>query len=277
MAVENINGVDLYVEELGSGDTVVLVHGSWVDHTEWPLIAPLLAERFRVITYDRRGHSQSERSSAQGSVLEDVADLAAIIGKGGEPAHVVGISMGASIALRLAGERPELLRTVAAHEPPAIDLLRDDPTTAPIAENLTQFFLSVADRLAAGDIEGGARQFTDMVVGPSTWDTTLTDDERRMILGNAPTFLDEVRDPEIVNIDAKALTTCRVPVLLSDGSESPPFFGMVLDKIQAALPSASRRRFIGAGHIPHITHPQEYVDALTEFIDSAAARTDAAG
>ena len=43
------------------------------------LVVPRLAESFRVITYDRRGHSQSERPSAQGSIREDVADLAALI------------------------------------------------------------------------------------------------------------------------------------------------------------------------------------------------------
>ncbi len=84
----------------------MLVHGSWVDHMEWPFIVPLLAPRFRVTIYDRRGHSQSERLPTQGSVHEDVADLAAIIERAGAPAHVLGNSMGASISLRLAAERP---------------------------------------------------------------------------------------------------------------------------------------------------------------------------
>jgi pimeloyl-ACP methyl ester carboxylesterase len=264
--IEKINGVSLFVEEFGSGDPMVLVHGSWVDHTEWPYITPLLAKRFRVVTYDRRGHSQSERLPAQGSIREDVADLAAVIEKTGSAAHLVGISMGATISLRLAGERPELIRSLAAHEPPALDLLRDDPNTALIAENLAQFLLSVADRLAAGDMEGGARQFTDMVVSPNAWDTILTDDERRMILNNAPTILDETRDPEILNVDSASLANFKGPVLLTDGSESPPFFSMVLDKLQVTLPDATRRRFSGAGHIPHVSHPQEYAQTLLEFI-----------
>jgi pimeloyl-ACP methyl ester carboxylesterase len=270
--IEKINGVALFIEEFGTGEPMVLVHGSWVDHTEWPYITPMLSKRFRVITHDRRGHSQSERVEAQGSIREGMADLAAIIEMAGPPAHVVGISMGATISLRLAGERPELVKSLAVHEPPALDLLRDEPQTALIAENLTQFLLSVASRIAAGDTEGGARQFTDMVVSPNAWDTLLTDDERSMILNNAPTFLDETRDPEIMNIDTGSLSRFTGPVLITDGSESPPFFSMVLDRLHTALPNATRRRFAGAGHIPHVSHPQEYVQALFDFIDGADVR-----
>ena len=61
MPHEEINGVSIFLEEFGSGDPLVLVHGSWVDHMEWPFVVPLLAPRFRVTVYDRRGHSQSER------------------------------------------------------------------------------------------------------------------------------------------------------------------------------------------------------------------------
>ena len=270
MPTEPINGVSIFLEEFGSGDPLVLVHGSWVDHMEWPFVVPLLAPRFRVTVYDRRGHSQSERLPTQGSIREDAADLAAIIERAGAPAHVLGISMGASISLRLAAERPELFQTLIAHEPPLLDLLRDDPATRPIAENLTTAFVSVADAIAAGKVEEGARRFHEMILGPGAWDKMLTDDERRMLINNAPTFLDETRDPDILGIDTAALSGFRGPVLLSDGSETPPFFTMVLDKLAAVLPNATRKTFAGAGHIPHVTHPQEYVAAITEFIDTSS-------
>ena len=80
MAMPSVNGVRLFYELYGSGEVpVVLVHGSWVSHHDWDFLAPRLAEGFRVLTYDRRGHSRSERPGAQGSVREDVADLAALI------------------------------------------------------------------------------------------------------------------------------------------------------------------------------------------------------
>jgi len=88
----------------------------------------------------------------QGSVHEDVADLAAIIERAGAPAHVLGNSMGASVSLRLAAARPELLRTLSVHEPPLFDILRDDPKTNPLAEELDARILPVINDLAAGNM-----------------------------------------------------------------------------------------------------------------------------
>ncbi len=270
MPTESINGVSIFLEEFGSGDSLVLVHGSWVDHMEWPFIVPLLAPHFRITVYDRRGHSRSERLPTQGSIYEDVADLAAIIERTGAPAHVVGSSMGASISLRLAAERLELIRTLNVHEPPLFDLLRDDPKTKPLANEIDGQILPVINDLEAGNLEEGARRFVDMVIGQGTWDNMLPDDVKRMFINNAPTFLDETRDPDLLTIDLKALSPFYDPVLLSGGSESPPFFSPVLDKLAPVLPNATRKTFEGASHIPHFTHPQEYVAAITEFIDASS-------
>src|SRR5437763_15755366 len=97
MPITVINGLHLYSESHGAnGAPAVLVHGSWGDHHNWDAVVPGLASTCRVLTYDRRGHSQSERLASQGSVEEDVADLAALIETNHlAPAHVVGNSFGA--------------------------------------------------------------------------------------------------------------------------------------------------------------------------------------
>lgn len=112
MATAKVNGVRLYYELQGARQVpLVLVHGSWDSHRDWDLVVPALAESFRVLTYDRRGHSQSERLDGQGNVREDVADLAALIEHLGlAPAWVAGNSFGTSIALRLAGPSQTLPR-----------------------------------------------------------------------------------------------------------------------------------------------------------------------
>lgn len=58
MPEAEVNGVKLYYELHGSGEPLALVHGAWVDATAWRFVVPGLAENFRVLSYDRRGHSQ---------------------------------------------------------------------------------------------------------------------------------------------------------------------------------------------------------------------------
>ena len=88
------------------------------------IVVPDLAEKFCVLSYDRRGRSRSERPVTQGSFDEDGDDLAALL-EALElvPAHVVTNSGGGNIALRLATRRPDLFRSLSCHEPALWGLL----------------------------------------------------------------------------------------------------------------------------------------------------------
>jgi pimeloyl-ACP methyl ester carboxylesterase len=274
MATATVNGVRLFYQIGGDGDVpLVLVHGSWGSHETWDAVAPALRTAYRVLTYDRRGHSKSERPTAQGSVREDVADLAALIEQLGlAPTWVVGSSFGASITLRLAGERPDLLRGVIAHEPPLFALLADDPTLAPMLEEVAPRIGAVVERITSGDHAGAAEQFADTVaLGPGAW-AQIPSDVRQTFLENAPTFLDESRDPEALVFDLAWIRTFSRRVLLTIGDQSPPIFAPVVAKLAAAGPNVDVVTFAGAGHIPHVTHPEMYNRAITAFI-----RKDAPG
>lgn len=255
-----VNETELYYEKAGSGEPLVLVHGSWVDHSSWALVAPSLAEDFRVITYDRRGHSRSERVSSQGSVHEDAADLAALLeALDAAPAHVVTSSFGGVIAMRLAVSRPELIRTLTMHEPPALDLLTADPESASLLELTGQRIGAVAAKVKAGDHEGAARQFVEEVaLGPGAWETQVPPQTREIFIRNAPTFLDEVRDPD-PGVDLDGLASFSRPTLVSDGTESPPVFPKIVGILADTIPGAQRTTYDGASHAPHLTHPEELV------------------
>jgi pimeloyl-ACP methyl ester carboxylesterase len=106
-----------------------------------------------VLTYDRRGHSQSERPASQGSVHEDVADLAALIEELDlAPAHIVGNSFGGSIVLRLAGERPDLFRSLIVQEPPLFSLLTNEPDGQAMLQTLKARIDAVDELLEAGAV-----------------------------------------------------------------------------------------------------------------------------
>lgn len=267
MATAKVNGVRLFYELSGTGKVpLVFVHGSWDSHDDWDLVVPRLADSFRILTYDRRGHSKSERPTGQGSVREDVVDLAALTGYLGlAPAWVVGNSFGASIALRLAGERPELFRGLIAHEPPLFSLLGDDPALAPLLEEVGQRIAAVVERIASGDHAGAAEQFVETVaLGPGTW-AQVPPELQRTLIENAPTFLDEANDPESLSFDRESLEGFSRPALLTLGDQSPPTFAPVVAKLAEALPHVEVVTFPGAGHIPHATDPDAYVEAITAF------------
>ncbi len=68
MPTSRVNGVQLYWElSAGSGPPVVLVHGSWGDHHNWDTVVAGLSRQLHVATYDRRGHSASERPARAAS------------------------------------------------------------------------------------------------------------------------------------------------------------------------------------------------------------------
>ena len=97
MPTIEVNGTELFYQVEGKGEPLVLVHGSWGDHFNWQAVAPELARSFRVLTYDRRGHSQSQRP-AEGTRRDDEDDLGALLESlAFAPAHVAGNSFGASI------------------------------------------------------------------------------------------------------------------------------------------------------------------------------------
>ena len=269
MAMVKVNGVRLFYELDGTPGAVplVLVHGSWDSHHDWDPLMPALKEAFHVLRYDRRGHSQSERPTGPGSVREDVADLAALI----EylelaPAWVVGNSFGASIALRLAGEHPGLLRGVVAHEPPLFSLLAEDPDLSPVLADVQSKIESVAERIESGDHAGATEEFVETVaLGPGTWET-VPPDYRQVMIENAPTFLDEAKDPDASAFELDWISNFSKPVLLTLGDQSPPMFAPVVTRLSEALPRADVVTVPDAGHIPHATHPEAYFETVAAFV-----------
>ena len=265
--VATVNGVRLACEIHGTGDNpLVMVHGSWLSRRTWDPMIPQLAESFRVVTYDRRGHGESEQPGGQGSIREDVADLAALIEHLGlASAWVAGQSFGGSITLRLAGERPDLLRGITAHEPPLFALVSDDPAVAPMLEGFAQLIAAVKERIASGDHAGAAEQFIEEGLGEGLW-AKFPPWFRQILIENAPTYLDEANDPDQLAFNLEWISGFTRPALLTNGDQSPPVFPPVITKLVDAMPSAEVQEFSGAGHPIMVEQPDHYAEAITAFI-----------
>ena len=264
----SVNDTELFYELSGEGSVpLVLVHGSWGDHTNWKPVVGELARSFRVLRYDRRGHSQSARPKTQGSLHEDAADLAALLeALDLAPAHVVGNSGGAAVGLWLAAERPEMLRTLIAHEPPLFGLLAEQSAYAAALRAVDERMTTVLRLLRDGNFRNAARHFVDTIsLGPGAWDR-LSAARQETFVNNAPTFLDELQDPKIAIVDLEALARFDRPTLLTRGEHSPPFFPAVVSKLAKAMPAAEELVFTGAAHLPHVSHAVEFVSTISSFV-----------
>jgi pimeloyl-ACP methyl ester carboxylesterase len=129
MSTLKVHGAELHYESLGSGPPLLLIPGgNGTAHIFRP-IAQLLAERFTVITYDRRGFARSVLDGAQdyGRRLETDADdaLRLIERVGRAPTMVFGPSSGAVVALQAITQGPSLVDKLVAFEPPAMKQLAD--------------------------------------------------------------------------------------------------------------------------------------------------------
>jgi pimeloyl-ACP methyl ester carboxylesterase len=270
MATRLINGVELYYETRGAGDCLVLTHGSWTDGAGWGPAVDLLADRYRVVVWDRRGHSRSQAGDGPGSRAEDAADLAGLIEHvSAEPVHVAGNSYGANVTLTLLTERPDLVATAAVHEPPLFGLLegtRDEALSSELS--VLEADLAVVRVLIGSGHHGEAAEYfvERVALGPGSWDR-LPESFRSLLETNAPTYLDELADQTALSIDPVALATTAVPLLLTHGTDSPDLFPAVITALAQLVPAAQVEVLDGAGHIPHATHPTDWTARLVAFHD----------
>jgi pimeloyl-ACP methyl ester carboxylesterase len=264
MPLVDVNGTELFVERRGdAGDPMVLVHGSWVDHRTWNVVLPKLAGSFSVVAYDRRGHGRSARVPGPYRIADDVADLVGVLEKLDHyPAHVVGLSLGGTIALRLAAERADLFRSVVVHEPPIYSLLEE---ASPGLAELRARGAAVAARINAGDRRGAARMFLDAVASTSgDWDR-IGPAGQELLVAHADRWLAEYEGEGTFDLDPTGLSEFYAPALLTSGELGPPTFGRILDALAPRLPNVTRQRLPGTGHLPHLTDPDLYVGVLFSF------------
>jgi pimeloyl-ACP methyl ester carboxylesterase len=117
----DVNGLELEYEVSGSGDPIVFIHGAFIADSFRPLVAdPSLTDRYRLITYRRRGYGSTRGALDKRPITaqQQAADCAGLLRYLHiERAHVVGHSFGGCIALQLALDSPELVRSQALLEP----------------------------------------------------------------------------------------------------------------------------------------------------------------
>jgi pimeloyl-ACP methyl ester carboxylesterase len=154
-----VPGASLYYEVRGSGPVLLLICGGIYDAAGYAGLAESFADRYTVVTYDRRGNSRSPLDGPdEPQSIEVHGDdahriLSAVGVTRGAPADVFGNSSGAMIGLELAAHHPEQVGTLVAHEPPIFELLSDRDQWRALLRRVEETFRTQG-AAAAGQVFG---------------------------------------------------------------------------------------------------------------------------
>ncbi len=131
-------GDTLYYEVRGQGQPLLLIAPAGGDGWQYSYVADILADEYKVITYDRRANSRSTINHPQHfDISQQSRDVVAVLQAAGEEsAFIFGNSSGGVIALDVAKMQPQVVRALIVHEPP---LARVHPQS----EQWQRFFASV--------------------------------------------------------------------------------------------------------------------------------------
>jgi pimeloyl-ACP methyl ester carboxylesterase len=123
----NTEGDNLYYEVRGQGQPLLMIPPAGGDGWQYSFVADILANEYKVITYDRRANGRSTMNDPQNfEISQQSRDAVAVLRAAGETsAFVFGNSSAAVIALDMAKTQPQALRAAVAHEAPLPRLLPD--------------------------------------------------------------------------------------------------------------------------------------------------------
>ncbi len=145
----------IHHEEHGHGDPILCIHGTGSSALVWSDAVRELARIGRVIAYDRRGCTRSERPEPyeRTNVAEHAEDAAALLRElDAAPAIVIGRSYGGTVALELACRYPDLVRALVVLEGDATRELA--PATARWLDAVAERLRAVPDEAVAADADG---------------------------------------------------------------------------------------------------------------------------
>lgn len=259
---ETDDGTLAYRDTGSEGRPVILLHAGFVDSAMFePQLAAL--NRYRVIAPDARGHGGSANATSTFRQTDDVAALIRHLGV--QSAVLVGVSMGAMIAVDTAIEHPELVDGLIVSGRGLGEPEYHDRWSRHVAD--TQ-----AAALARGDIAAWMDAFISWAAGPTRALDAVDPTVVEKLLQMAGRTLAKHTAPEpdyllpVSNVAHRA-RTIRVPLLAVDGALDSPDLTATVDRLLDAIPHARRTTIDHAAHYPNMEQPAAYNRLVEGFLD----------
>jgi pimeloyl-ACP methyl ester carboxylesterase len=270
-----VNGVELEYEVAGTGEPVLLLHGGLLSDENTPLVRePALTDRYVVINYHRRGFAGSGRLQGRTTVGDHAADAKGLLDElGVERAHVVGHSLGGTIALQLALDHPDAVHTLALMEPAVMAAIaKYDAAPEEAAESQRQFIegmKKVEAVFETGDRRGALLTFLETRAGQAfrgVLDWLTTTGEFDQAVKDADTFLkNEMPSAFAWSFTPAAAAQIKQPVLSILGAHSPERAMKVHEIFKTWVPQTETHVLPKAEHALPLMDPPGIAQALADW------------
>jgi pimeloyl-ACP methyl ester carboxylesterase len=265
-----VNDYDMAFAERGSGIPLLLLHGGFVDLRLWAPQMDDFGARYRTIAVSFR-RCWPERWNGEGegyTTQQHVSDIAGFIDARDEkPVHLLGASLGAHVAFRVAQRFPDLIRALVLIEPGPFDKGLEPPNPPadpPLA--LAPLIVAATEHIRKGSVDEGLAPIIDSLSADGGW-RHLDEDKKQILRDNAGTVLGLVRDQRtpITREDAEAI---QAPTLLITGQRSPEVFQRSVDALLNAMRHARRVTVPNAAHVSHWDNPAAFNHDVLAFLNT---------
>jgi pimeloyl-ACP methyl ester carboxylesterase len=286
--VVDLGGPVHYVDFGGpaTGPAVVLVHGLGGSHLNWDLFAPLLTGHARVWALDLPGFGRSEPGERTASVSANAATLQRFLGEVvGEPAVLIGNSMGGMLSILATGERPEAVTGLVLLDPAVPGPRRAvDPLVALMfliyaVPFLGERFLRVR-RTRSTDVARVREMLVLCGIDPDDVPPEVIDrsvtllEEREDVEGMDRAFLVAARSLLRLLVDPRryrtAMASIEVPVLLVHGDRDRLVPVAAARDIARRHPAWRYLELPDVGHVPQLQVPERLAADVLAWLDETA-------
>jgi pimeloyl-ACP methyl ester carboxylesterase len=258
MPIAAVNGQRLYYEDTGgSGPAVIFSHGLFMDHEMFaPQVAALRA-KYRVITWDERGHGATASDAlAPFSYYDSADDLAALLAHLGiSEAVLAGMSQGGFLSMRCALTHPDVVRALILIDTQAG---LEDPVAM-------KGYLQLTDEWAESGLKSSTADIVEAIIlgdrwsGAGAWRAKWATFKGGNIKGCMRTL--SIRD----DITGR-LPEIKVPALVIHGDADAAIELGLARKLASGLADAELVVVPGAGHAANLTHPDVVNPAIERFL-----------